>query len=244
MSSGMDTTTRIGRNRRQLLPLLAIGGVIVCSAAALAGVALAGARHAGPADRNAGAQGAPGAGATAGTSAAAGAAQALSTAHPSGGAAPGGQVAAKSGHAAPSPSAAPLVACSAAALAASVTTDNTSYALGKTVLATSRVVNRGATTCTFPDDAVQVINDQNATIFWCWFSHEQHFTNFSGGLEPGRSLTDTCSWQQQDLRTASRAQVPPGTYRFLVTWRSSGGQPVEASTSVTVQAAAPAPANP
>ena len=113
-----------------------------------------------------------------------------------------------------------LAACPASEVRVTVTTDKPSYAAGEGVRWSSTLENRSATTCLVSGRAFfRVENGAGKTV-----SSFVYTANYMMPVkaEPGKTITNTASWDQRDCTGSACVQAPAGSYVVVAEWTEGG----------------------
>ena len=118
------------------------------------------------------------------------------------------------------PGDAALAACPTGDVKVTVTVDKSSYAQRTTVGWSSTLENRSATTCLVSGRAFFHVEDGAGKTVGS-FAYTANYM-LPVKAEPGKTITNTATWDQQDCSGPTCTQVPPGTYVVVAEWTEGG----------------------
>ena len=118
------------------------------------------------------------------------------------------------------PGDAALAACPNDGVKVTVTVDKRSYARGETVSWSSTLENRSGTTCLVSGRAFFHVEDGAGKIVGS-FAYTANYM-LPVKAEPGKTITNSGNWDQQDCSGSRCTQVSPGTYVVVAGWTEGG----------------------
>ena len=113
-----------------------------------------------------------------------------------------------------------LSACPTGDVKVTVTVDKVSYAPGETVSWSSTLENRSSTTCLMSGRAFFHVEDTAGQIVGSFAYTADYMLPVKA--EPGKIITNTGMWSQQDCSGPTCTQVPAGTYAVVAGWTEGG----------------------
>ena len=113
-----------------------------------------------------------------------------------------------------------LSACPTGDVKVTVTVDRSSYAPGDTVRWSSTLENRSATTCLVSGRAFFHVEDGAGRTVGS-FAYTANYM-LPVKAEPGKTITNTASWDQRDCSGPACTPVSPGTYEVVAEWTEGG----------------------
>ena len=137
----------------------------------------------------------------------------LSGAANSAGAAPPASTAVPTTAASPPP-------CPASEVRVTVTLEKSAYAPGETVRWSSTLENRSASTCLVSGRAFFHVENGSGTTVGS-FPYTANYM-LPVPAEPGKTITNTGSWDQRDCSASPCVQVPAGPYVVVAEWTEGG----------------------
>ena len=114
----------------------------------------------------------------------------------------------------------PLAACPTADVKVTVALDKGTYAPGERVGWSSTLENRSGTTCLVSGRAFFRVENSAGTTVGS-FAYTANYM-LPVKAEPGKTITNTGSWDQQDCSGPACVQVPVGTYVVVAEWTEGG----------------------
>ncbi|MDQ4068281.1 MAG: DUF4232 domain-containing protein, partial [Actinomycetota bacterium] len=113
-----------------------------------------------------------------------------------------------------------LAACPASDVRVTVTTDKSIYAPGETVRWSSTLENRSGTTCLVSGRAFFHVENAAGKTAGSFPYTADYMLPVKA--EPGKTITNTGSWDQRDCSGSSCVQVPNGSYVVVAQWTEAG----------------------
>lgn len=109
-----------------------------------------------------------------------------------------------------------LTTCPTSHVTVTVTPGRQAYGPGERVTWSSTITNTSATTCLMSGRAFFHVEDNMGNKVG-QFAHTADF-QMPVKAEPGKSITNSHSWDQQDCSGSTCRQVPPGRYTVVAAW--------------------------
>ncbi|MDQ3898873.1 MAG: DUF4232 domain-containing protein [Actinomycetota bacterium] len=110
--------------------------------------------------------------------------------------------------------------CVASEVKVTVTPDRPNYGRGELVRWSSTIENRSSTTCLLSGRAFFRVEDGAGRTVGSFPSTANYMVPVKA--EPGKTITNSGSWDQHDCSGQSCAQVPSGAYVIVAEWTEAG----------------------